>query len=491
MKKSSTYFLLCILLCAVFVGVSSSSSFAQVTNTKSEGFGVSWVPPESPERASEQLQEYEDMGFTVLELSHPVSQFILDTLANFSFDVYIRTDKRFLTTTKLYSVSSLLEHDYERVVQFYSDFNFVKAIGLYSHSQSFSDEFVSEFSSILNALQQKTTLPLYEITTRSLTSPLNFSIVEVNSDLIPTKRASVLFSKNYDRSDFKTVQELIRSQELVLFDSGWLSTALTDYKPFRTAIIDSKNSNTFLLPLPQEEPKDLPFNWAVSIFLLIWLSVGIHIRLVPTYKELITRYFIGHRFFVEDIMRYRERSLVSGIFLFFQHATFFGLVVYIVCASYISELGIKALYYSLSQLAIVGQNYFSLFIIGFTLACFIQLIGLLWLYLPSKSLTYFSQALNLYTWIFHLDFILVSVMLVLILTGSTSILIFIFGVVFILSWLIGFLLTSFDSSKYLLKDRASYILYTFGLHSLVNIALVVLILTNQGVLDFLELIISI
>lgn len=491
MKRISTYFLIIFLFCAFFTGVFSYFSFAQESEVSDTELGVRWTPSSSPQTISKELQEYDDLGFTTIELAHPVPLFILDSLSNYSFDVFIRSDDKFLTTSSLSLNIDDLQNEYAEIIQFYSGYAFVKAIGLYSYSQSFNNEFVSEFSSVLNTLDSTTDLLLYEVSTVASPLSLNFSIAEVSSSLIPANASYYILSKSYDPGDFVIVLELIKKNSLILLDSDWLNTALAGYEPFRVALTQKKKDNIFLLPLPQQKTGAPAFNWAVFIFILIWFSVGIHVRIVPTYKELITRYFTAHRFFVEDVMRYRERSSISGVFLFFQHATFFGLVVYIISATYISELGIEAFYHSVPQLAIVGQNYFSLFVFGFLIACFVQIIGLLWLYLPSKSLTHFSQALNLYTWVFHLDFIFVSIMLILILTGSTSIWIFFLGIVVILSWLIGFLLTSVDSSKYLLKDRTSYIFYTFGLHSLVNIALLVLILTNQTVLDFLELIINI
>ena len=102
-------------------------------------------------------------------------------------------------------------------------------------------------------------------------------------------------------------------------------------------------------------------------------------------------------------------------------------------------------------------------------------------------MTHFSQALNLYTWIFHTDFILVSIMLILLLSGGSSTIIIILGTLFVINWLMGFLITSLNSSKYLVQKRASYILSTFGLHALVNIAFLVFILSNDYLMDVLEL----
>ncbi|RNC79572.1 MAG: hypothetical protein ED557_13685 [Balneola sp.] len=80
-------------------------------------------------------------------------------------------------------------------------------------------------------------------------------------------------------------------------------------------------------------------------------------------------------------------------------------------------------------------------------------------------------------------------MLAVYLSGGSPTLIIILSILYLVVWLTGFLLTSLDSSKYLQRGRIKYIFYTFGLHTVVNIAILVFIFTNAWIMDMLPLII--
>lgn len=99
-----------------------------------------------------------------------------------------------------------------------------------------------------------------------------------------------------------------------------------------------------------------------------------------------------------------------------------------------------------------------------------------------------SQVFSLYTWVFHLDFLLVSVMLILLLTGASEVTIMVLSILFVLIWLSGFVLTAIDSSKYLQKGRISYLFYTIGIHALINILMIIWALSSGLFIDVLELV---
>lgn len=492
MRRKKTYFRYFVFLFTLLNIILSNNLQAQAP-LNNDNLGVSWNPPENPTQISSDLDLYREIGITFIELKHPVNKSILDSLSNYRFTVIVRFPQKFLTTSYVKENTDWLISEYSSGITEYSDYNFITAFGLYSNSQSSDSKFISEFENIKTELKNGTEPSFYEVST-TFNSNLIRTIIEVNNETIlnPDYQGSFILAKPFVKTDFLILTTLLDDFEnLVFLDSYWLKDALQNYLPLKKAFLDYKEIGIFILPLPNNESSSAPFNWPVFVFVLIWISAGIHVFVSGTYKPLITRFFTGHRFFVDDIMRYRERSSVSGIFLFFQHALFTGLVVYIISNLLISETGLQAFYHSIPQAGIFGQNYFSLFVMGVALACLVQLIGLAWLYFPSDSMTHFSQAMTLYTWIFHVDFVLVSLMLVLFLSGGSQLLILFLSILFILTWLAGFFLTAFDSSKYLMQKRIKYMLYTFGLHSFVNILILVLILINETLLDFLELITTI
>ena len=474
-----------MLYCAGISGILSAPTQAQSL------LGVILDEDIPASQISGQLKEFEHLGISFLELKHPVSATLLDSLTNYNFEVLIRSKFNYLTSSVVEFNRQAILQEYMDIALYYAEYDFVQAYGLYSYSQSFLPGFKEEISSITEELSGTTNRNLYEVTTTGL-SALDYAIVETTSINFQEGTPSVHLAKEFSMSDFSLLSSMVDQNPGLLFlNKDWLDEALASYSPFETTLLEYKETGNFVLPLPKDAPDTTPFNWPVLIFLLVWISVGVHVKLVPTYSALISRYFTSHRFFVDDIMRYRERSVISGIFLFFQHAFFSGLAIYIFGEASVSETGLEALYHYAPQLALFGKNYFSLFALGVALSVFVQIIGLAWLYFPSKSMTHFSQALSLYTWTFHVDFILVSILLLLQQTGGSETLITIFCALFIINWLTGFLLTSFDSSRYLTQGRATYIFYTFGLHSITNIALLVLIFSSDYAIDLLELVTTI
>ncbi len=168
--------------------------------------------------------------------------------------------------------------------------------------------------------------------------------------------------RNNSPNDAYLLNELFqRNPELLFLDSKWLLKAIQIHPYLTTTLQNFKNGEEFILPLKKEEPQPTKFNWPVLVFVFIWITMGIHITVSQTYKPLIFRYFTGHRFFVDDVMRYRERSYLNGVFLFFQHSFFTGLVVYIISALLISNTGLDILFSYIPQFAIFGKKLFLTF----------------------------------------------------------------------------------------------------------------------------------
>ncbi len=483
MRIKHTYFFLS-LICWL-----SATSFitASAQNPK---LGISWSsPPTTSYEIANQLNGFASIGVEVLELAHPVNSALLDSLSNHPFEIFIRFDYRFLTSSEIQESQDDLIQSYSTLIAEYSGYSEVTAFGLYSYSQSFDEHFTEGFQPISTELKKNTNRNFYEVTSGSSTA-LDFSITEIASDSIYINNAALLLSKENAIGDAKLLNDLFNSgAELLLLNSSWLSNAIEIHPRLIESLQEMKNGGLFVLPEQEAPSTSNPLNWPVIVFMLVWLSVGLHLKVSPNYRSLLFRFFTGHRFFVDDIMRYRERSIVSGIFLFFQHAFFSGITLYIVFSTLVSEKGLEALYHFLPLLAITGKNYFSIFITGFLLSLLVQVIGIIWLYLPNKAMTHLSQVMNLFTWIFHLDFLLVSIMLALYLSGGSSTVIIILSILYLVVWLTGFLLTSLDSSKYLQRGRIKYIFYTFGLHTLVNIGIIVFIFANTWIIDTLRLII--
>ncbi len=486
MRTLRTYLANLILLCAGLLLIFSTPLKAQDIPFP---IGVHWNAPDNMREQLTDLGLFEETGVQFIELSHPVNKALLDSLSGRNFSILIRADKHYMTRTAVSENLNDLIYEYKNLIERYKNYNFVNAFGLYASSQSFNEEFRSLFSVVLDSLSNHTDAEFYEINTGDFNA-LNFAFTRTDHFSEPITSGYYYFSKNYSRNDLSQFDELMKQEPPgVMVDSDWFKNAISDYPAFKTALTQRADDGTFVLPIPKPLKTGDGFNWVVFVFILIWISMGVHMKVSPIYRDLMFRYFTAKRFFVDDVMRYRERALASGIFLFFQHAVFSGIVSYFFAKTCFSETGLEALFHYLPQLGIAGHNYFSLFVTGFLLTLIMMTIGVAWLYFPSKSMRHISQVLSLYTWVFHLDFLLVSVMLILFLTGSSEVTIIVLSILFVLIWLSGFALTSFDSSKYLQKGRLSYLFYTIGIHAIINILMIVVALSSEFFLDILELVI--
>lgn len=439
----------------------------------------------------QQIPLYNRLGIEAFELPHPIETALLDSLAKTTFQVMVRRSEQFLTTTDLRANQEVEKEAIQRLIDRYAPYDQVNAVGLYSYSQSYSPAFKEALEELASTQWSTNNVRYYEITTNPNSSLAPIYHLTDKPISVIDESTSAFFSAPFSPQDFSLlIQVMEKDPVLVLFDQNWLENALETNPEVLSAMEAYALGEPFVLPLPNIPTETPPFNWPVFVFLLLWILVGIHMITVPTYRYLLLRYFTFHRFFVDDIMRYRERSAASGVFLIIQHSLFTGLLGYLLSATFISETGLSALFHHFPLLGIFGTSYFSLFAVSVLIAVFVQLIELLWLYLPSKSMRHFSQTLSLYTWMFHLDFLVVSIMLILYLTHSSPTMIFILGIIFILIWITTFVLTAIDSAKYLMKGKVGYVTNTAGLNVLITLLLFSALFAFPSIVDVISLAIT-
>lgn len=304
-----------------------------------------------------------------------------------------------------------------------------------------------------------------------------------HSDQPASAFAEFFEDEEFTTDDLNRLDRQIQSMQagqLLFISSEWLNTAAQAYPELANSIRYLHEQNSWVFPVPAPPEPGWPFNWTVFLLMLMWLTTAIILHFVPSYRLYISRYFLAHSFHAEDILQYRERSSVFGLATVIHHSVFTGLVFYMLASSGFGRYGTEAFFHHYPLLAIGGVQPFSFFLIGMIIALLFQFIALIWLKFTGDVLPHFSQALNLYTGIFHLDFILVTIMLVLFLTGSSAIYLLIPALIFLFFWFMAFNIAAFDASQVLLKDRGKYLFYTIGLHTLLSaIALTVLLLFTE------------
>ena len=460
MEGRRTYLLrsfVCVFI-ALFV---CSHSYAQ------KSIGIDWVTPSNINAFEDDLEFFKKLNTSLLIIEHPLTKTEIDVIDRFSISYFVRLDNRFITQNQFKKDSISFVESIQNSTSLYdSSLSFQ---GVIAFSNSDIDPFSVNYDS-----------NFYFDSSDTLESVSSASV-----------KAVFFRPKNNDSKSIHTFKKRLSENSVLIVDSNWLKYAIEESPVLEEIFASDSELNPDLIPLTKL-PNQLPvIHWSIVVLLLLWISLGVNVGTNLTYLETIPRYFTAHRFFVDDIMSYRERSSKSALFLLFQHAIFGGLVVYILAKIFVSTTGLEALYYYLPYLGIMGKNYFSLFVLTSVVVFIVELGAVLWLYLPNKEMTHFNQPLNLFTWIFHLDFILVTLMVTAYFAESSPTIITILAACYLLIWFSSFNISAFDASKKLGMFRNAYLIKTIGIHTLLSGALIALLFIFNGWWDLLKLVVSV
>ena len=461
MKTRRTYLLRWVLF-VFFLIFCHSLSYAQ------KKVAVDWEKPADSEAFNSELDFFSNHNVSYLFVSHPLTADEIPSLDSAGISFFVKLDHKFITENEFINNSDQYLKSVNEAKAYYdssSAFN-----GIVAFSQSVIAPNVFPNAGILE-IKGNT---VYSVNTEP--QPL-FSVFET--------------SDSYAESLSRLKEQLINSELILLLDGEWYKSVLAQNADLKSTFEGTSGMDPKTIAVPDIPDQTPLIHWSVLVLVLLWISLAVNVASNPTYLETIPRYFTAHRFYVDDIMSYRERSSASAVFLLFQHAIFGGLVVYILSKIFISDTGLEALYHHIPYIAVMGKNYFSLFVLSSVLVLIVELIALIWLYVPNKEMTHFNQGLNLFTSIFHLDFIIVTAIVTGYFGDWNTTLISFLALSYLLIWFSSFNITAFDASKRLGMHRNSYLFKTIGLHTLVSCALVVLLVVFNEWWDILKLAVSV
>ncbi len=478
MKCKATYlFALCFAF--LFAGLQPESSAQPY-------LGIVWDAPEDTTQTKQQLETFDRLGFNYLELDHPITPWILDQIREKEFTVFVRAPDSYFTIHEIEAQqSALLKHYLSIVERYRTDFR-VAAIGLLSHSQTTHSKFDDVFSPILDSLNTYSNKSFYYYSHEA------WFTFQYDREPFATHFSNQSYRPNHLSSFNDRLQELItrKSSQVLFVNSSWLLEAVDKWPEFSISLVNYQETGTWKLPLPQNGTKSVSTHWLVLLLILLWVALAVQFKYLPYMKPMLLRYFLAHRFFVDDILQYRERAATGGVLLMLMHAVFGGIVFYVSAQQLISPSGLEALYHHLPFLAITGPNYASFFFLGAILILLTQIVAILWLYLPAKSLEHFSQSINLYAGLFFLDFLLVTLIVTLFMAGTGNKLIPVLAVLFIIIWFFAFNITAYNTSRNMGSETLLYLLLTIGLHTLGFIGLLILFFTQNELMYVLDLVLS-
>lgn len=447
--------------------------------------GILWEAPNDSAEAEEQLSSFSEMGFSYLELEHPLSERVLSQAARYGFALLVRSNNTYFRVIDLRSNRNELLEEYIGILQQYENQPHVAGIGFFTQSQVYNETFTDLFSPVLDTLNSLSSIDFYFVN----------GIEWFNFKEPSQAFGKIHYTKNFNPQDLLDLNKTYTARNqypafIHFYHSQWLLQAIDYHPPLAESFKSYQETGTWQLPLPDIKTKSSSHSWLVFLLVLLWVILAIQVKSLPYIRPMILRYFFAHRFYVDDILHYRERAAAGGLLLMVMHAIFGGMVFYLVAKTFISESGLNALYFHFPLLGLTGHSYFSILISGTLLVLIAEIIALFWLFLPAKNINHLSQTINLYAGIFSLDFLLVTAMVTLYSSGTGSTFIMILAILFLLIWFGAFYLAAYNSSQSMGNRRIIYLILTIVLYTISFIALLVILTSNEHITQTLELAVS-
>lgn len=462
--------------------------------------GVQWDVPNDFGTASKQLEAFQQSGISILEVNEKLSPDILKQIQQKGFSLFVNSPFKFLTVRDLSSDSTFLQVNRE-YIDYYMSYtpDLVRAFGLFSYGQTDSPDFLNEIISVQNQLKSQTSAYLYYTTIPGIYEPRSdvadfklFRINETTPQLNGEAAGYIYLPRrpgNFKLRNFKSIMELTSAypKKPVFLDAQWLLHNIKSH-PQLPGILTQytrKQEAVFSIPAPEASPVDP--NWIVLFLVLVWGSFAVHYSFVPVYRKSLTRYFLMHHFFVEDIMEWRIRTTWPGVYILIQNAVLGGICIYAFVKKFYSPLGLEALYHHYPILGIFGKWPITLLFIGFSLVLVFEIICVLWLYFLNTSVKHLSQIIILYSWPLQFNLISVTVLTTLILAQSDSNIIYFLGFLYFFILFSSFFITAVDTSNFIRGRKDWFLLGTVGLQIVLIIITGFLIYQATSFIDVIDL----
>ncbi|MFP8488610.1 hypothetical protein ACKGJO_05860 [Gracilimonas sp. Q87] len=448
--------------------------------------GVIWDVPDDNRTIAQQLELFNDMGITHLELNHPVSTNLLSELETKRFSILIRSDQRYYTLGTLLSKQDSFQENVSELIRRYRDYSRVAALGVISQSHFKNTEFTSAITSISERFTSQTDKTLYHYLNKKW-----FTL-----DALDLPFGILLGDNEYQSRDLKEFDQKFRTyvdnnDEMIVFmHSEWVTYAANAFPEFQNSLKLYRQDGIWSLPLPDQNSPTPEPNWLVFALLVFWIILAVQFKFIPNARPMVLRYYFAHRFYVDDILHYRERYATQSIMMMVVHALAGGVVAYLTTTLLVSEAGLEALIYHLPWLDYFGNGYISISLISIAVILIFQAVSILWLYLPAKNLDHVSQTINLYAGLLYTDYITLTLLISFYLTDFSTALVIILATFYLLIGFINFYLTSYNTARNLGPEKIIYFFITAALYTVIAISVLVFLITQTQIIDILSLSIS-
>lgn len=463
--------------------------------------GIRWEAPDNIEQARRELEIFHRLGFSYLEVNRMLSPSVWAKIDELNFSTFGALPIRFPLAHTFFEPDSSLLNRIEHLTRHYSSQESVQAIGLFQYGLARDDGFTKSLGPFVEQIHNSFQGALYYQTKQSDSLAagelIDFKLMSINApdDLqIHSYGEEIVYSYNPSEeleSHLTPVkhflEETISVPTPVFFDSQWMLQTLERYPEFQQTIQLYASDPEPVFATPEEHLQTSSSHSLIVLLLIfVWGCFAVNYSLSPVFRRSMFRYFLGHKFYVDDIMQHHIRSVAPAGVMLLLHVLLAGIAIYCYVNAVFSDLAIEALSLHL-PVSFSGDTFMAFVIVWTCLATLtLEAVCLVWLYLTNRRMRKFSQAVNLYAWPMQLNLFIATAMVTLLMAGYHSASISVLAVIFLLVFLSSFIITSLDTVKYV-KKKYLYLTGTVFLYSSFWIALLIWAFNNTYLKDVYNL----
>jgi hypothetical protein len=467
--------------------------------------GVKWEMPENQKAAMSQLQQYHELGISIIEVQSPLSSPVWREINRLEFEVYGNLGIRFPTTSTFSEPDSSLINSIQNKASAYLSQSSVTSINLFEYGAIHNSPFFKALEPIARQLKSRRQTDLYFTSRRLSTQDISSSdfimwdlfVTSKNIDTLSIPQGSTIGAYIYSPSEdlygyltpFKKFLDLTSStsEKPIFIYQDWLNSTLAKYPDFPKTLRSVISKPDPVFPLPKESIPNGPASvLPILMLLLIWGTVALHFNSSPLYRKSLFRYFTAHKFFIQDIFQRHIRSPFPALLIILQNVFLLSTCVFATYSAVLSPLAKEALIYHFPLLSTFGNSPLSIFIWTIILTLAISFLSIMWLYLGHKRISSLTQTTTIYAWPQQLNILLGTLVITLFSADASHTLIVIFTVFAVLIFILSFLLTSIDTARFA-KSKILHQIKTSGLYLAVWGSFIGWILTNEQWMDIINL----
>lgn len=495
-----------LFLTLIFLAVANIASHAQRT------FGVQWEVPQNTDTALEQLQTFDEAGISVIELTLPVPPEVWNQIDQYEFSVYGNLEIEYPIADTFSTPDSALITTIQKQASTLLSQSSLQAIGLAEYGAIQSTAFRKASAPFVSELKQAGIPEIYFTASAHQPLPENslfadFIIREIQVTLQDLNNFSIsnnTFIRGYHFVPSTGLEDKISvfkqflnatnsaSDNLIFVNSSWLLRMIEMHPQFKSTLQSLARKSEAIFPAPDESlPVQRQSAVPIILLLLIWATVGLHYNNSPLYRKSLFRYFTGHRFFIDDVLRRRHiRSAYPALILLLQNSFSIALAVYISSDTLFTSRGFDALAHYFPTVTMMGSSSLGLASWAFILSIAVAFISIIWLYISHKRINSVTQIATVYSWPLHLNLLICTIGITFFVSGGSAFAIVILTLLAIVIQLLSFIVASFDAFRSIVSGSLLFIFLTIGIYLPLLSSLFIWISTTGGFREAITLSIS-